>query len=329
MHATRRSAILGLAAGLFGLATASAAAKEELRLAYILEPSSQASVYAIEKGKVTSDLIDVSIDYLGIAAIDAAVGAMQYDVVQSSALGIPRAVAKGIPLKAISLTLRYAKESDIINIWVPKDSPVQSMADLKGKTIGAFGLNSSSMNNIRLAIAKKYGMNVSYDGGDFTWVEVPANAMAAALKAERIAAGTFLLSQASQYGKSGEFRAVMNGNRALIDTYGVQLPSGMLIAYDKGLNDKPQVYKELLRMLNESMAYLKAHEDEVFTALAAEHKMKPEDVRYGYYSSERVFGITGADYKALERVWQDYKDIGILDQLPPVDQLVWAPAVTN
>jgi NitT/TauT family transport system substrate-binding protein len=304
-----------------------AAAKDTIRMAYVLEASSAASVYAIETGKVTSDLIDVKIDYLGISAIDAAAGSRQYDVVQTAALTIPRAAAQGIPLKAISLTLRYAKQSDILSIWVPKDSPIKTMADLKGKTIGAFGLNSSSLNNIRLAIAKKYGMNVSYDGGDFKWVEVPTNAMAAALQAGRIDAGTFLLSQAEQYGSTGEFRQVMNGNQALIDTLGVQLPSGMLAAYDEGLKNKPDDYKELMRMLKASLAYLRANQDEVFSALAAKFKQKPEEVKAGFYSAERTFGMTRADYKALELAWQGYKDIGILAEMPSIEKLVWLPGV--
>jgi NitT/TauT family transport system substrate-binding protein len=312
-------------AGLSG----SVAAKETIRMAYVLEPSSQASVYAIDNGKVTSDLVDIKIDYLSINAIDAVAATRQYDVVQTAALQIPRGVAQGIPIKAISLTLRYARQSDIISIWVPRDAPYKTMQDLKGKTIGAFGLNSSSLNNIRLAIAKKYGMNVGYDSGDFKWVEVPGTAMVAALQSQRIDAGTFLLSQAYQYGRTGEYRQIMNGNQALIETLGTQLPSGMLIAYNEALDKKPEVYKEVIRTLKASLVYLKVNEDQIFAELGARNKMTGQDVRDGFYSAERTFGMTKEDQRALVLAWQGYKDIGILRDLPPVERLIWAQAVDS
>lgn len=311
-------------------ATGAAVAKEVVKLAYVLEASSAASVYAIESKKVTSDLIDVQIEYLGIQAIDQAPSTGQYDILQTATLSVPRAVLRGLPIKALAVTLRSAPESLGSTIWVPKDSPYKSISDLKNKTIGAIGLNSSALNNLRLSIYKKTGLNVSYDGGDFTWVEVPSNAMAAALQSGRIDAATFLTAQAQEYQKSGEFRPLFHGNRELFEAFNAQLPSGMLIAYTDRLNAKPEVYKEFLRLIRASLKYLHDNPSEVFAAVGESHKLSPEAVKTAFFlAGERPFTITDEDYKALGLAWSGYKDIGILKEVPPVADMVWQPAISK
>lgn len=71
-----------------------------------------------------------------------------------------------------------------------KDSPIQSADDLKRKKIGVYSLNSTGITLVRIALWKKYGHNVSFQGGDSEWVQVPAPTIPAALASDQIDAGT-------------------------------------------------------------------------------------------------------------------------------------------
>src|SRR5690606_13468759 len=88
-----------------------ATAKETLRLVYVLEASTASSFWAIDNDKVTSDLIDLQIEYVGLQAIDAAPATGQYDIMASATLTVPRAVAKGVPIKAIAITLNNSADN--------------------------------------------------------------------------------------------------------------------------------------------------------------------------------------------------------------------------
>ena len=56
---------------------------------------------------------------------------------------------------------------------------------------------------------KKHGLNVSYQGGDSQWVEVPAPSIPAALSSGNIDAGTLIHAQAYKAQQSGEFRSIV------------------------------------------------------------------------------------------------------------------------
>jgi NitT/TauT family transport system substrate-binding protein len=304
-------------------------AKETMKLAFLAEVSSHSLLYAIEAGKIKSDKVDIKVELLGVNAIDAAASSGQYDAVQVSSLTVPRAALQGLSLKVIGITFRYPQESDVLSIWVPKDSPIKTIDDLKGKTIGVSSLNSSTTNNIRLGLAKRHKVNASLDAGDFKWVQVPSTALVPALQSGRVDAGNMFLTQAYDAGRSGDYRQVTNGIKNLHEAFGAgtTLPSGVLVAQSDKLDARAPLYQEFLRMLKASADYVKANEAEVFAAMGAKYKQDAEAVKMGFYGGDRDFRLTETDYKGLGLIWAGYKEIGILKETGQLDQLVWKPAI--
>lgn len=143
-----------------------ALAKEVIKFGYLSDPSHEAVLWALKNGKVESDLIEVQADALQIPALIQATIAQTYDVVQTAGMAIPRARSKGLDLRIIGTALRYHKAGEGADIWVRKDSPLKSAADLKGKKLAVYSLGSSGITLIRIALANSHGFNVDLEGGD-------------------------------------------------------------------------------------------------------------------------------------------------------------------
>ena len=164
-----------------GLASAPTSAKEKITYAYLADPALEGIMYAIKSRKVTSDKIEIETNALQIPALISSTPAKKYDVIMNAVMAIPFAARRGLELVVLSSALRSAKGRLGAGIWVKKVSPYKTLADLKGKKIGSYSLRATGTTWIRIALAKKYKVNVSYKGGDFSWVQIPAPALLSAL----------------------------------------------------------------------------------------------------------------------------------------------------
>lgn len=70
--------------------------------------------------------------------------------------------------------------SGCLEIVVPKDSSLQSLADLRGKSIGVPSLASSAFSYFAIGLAKA-GLNVDPEHGDVTWVTIDEDSLATRL----------------------------------------------------------------------------------------------------------------------------------------------------
>jgi len=307
-----------------------AAAKDTIKFASQQDPIFIASVYPITSGKVKSDLVDVDISFLGIEGLNQASATRQYDVVHTTSLSVPRATAQGIPMSIIAVSMRYPKNGDGADIWVKEDSPYKTIADLKGKTIGTYGLNAGGFTNVRQVLALKYGFNVNLEGGDFHFVELPAPALPAALQAERVDAATLVHAQIFKAKMAGGFRSLVHVQSDMYELYGLQVPSLVLAAYNDKLNAKPEVYKAFLKLLQDSIAYLNSHQDEVFNAVGKQQNIDPAYFKmwFGRFG-EIPYSIGPDDIAAIRKSWEASTKIGALKQAPDVEASVWKDALNK
>ena len=95
------------------------------------------------------------------------------------------------------------------------------------RPFGVYSLNSTSITLVRIALWKKYGHNVSFQGGDSEWVQVPAPTIPAALSSDQIDAGTLIHAQAYKAMKRGEFRSA-SAFLAVWAACGSQVPDYLL-----------------------------------------------------------------------------------------------------
>lgn len=317
--------IILAAAAAMGLSGA-AAAKDTVTFAHLADPSIEAAMWAINNGKVTSDLIKVEATALEIPALIQATVGRTFDVVMTAGMAIPRAVERGLPLRIIAAGLRSSEAGEGAAIWVPKDSDIKSVEDLKGKKLAVYSLGSSGITLIRIALSEFYGIDVSLQGGDIDFVEMPPTAMPAALGTGRVDAATLIHAQAFKATQDGDFVPLVQTSQAFMESAGLQMVSAVLAGYAEKLESNPANYREFLRMLQDSRAYALANPEEVFGAVGAEFNVDPAffDTWFNTYSDFPATFIP-QDREALVYLWDKAIKIGALESYPPLDTISWEP----
>jgi NitT/TauT family transport system substrate-binding protein len=318
-----------LASAFAALLVTPAAAKDTISFAYLLDPAYDAVVWPLTHGKVTSETVDVHVKSLDIPALLQATGAKTYDVVMTAAIGVPQAKSRGLELSIMATALRnHAQGGKGGAIYVKADSPYKTMQDLKGKTLATQSMPSTGTTLMRIGLWKTYGMNVSFDGGDLRWVEVPATAMPGALLTGRIDAASLTHSEAYNASRSKEFRIVASLDDAINKAIGEPAVVAILAGYPEKLAAKPAAYKEFARMVKASADYTRAHVDEVAGALSKETKMDPSffsDWLNEY--TEVPMAVSDNDVKAIQRLWELSKELNIIKEYPSAESMIWKDAI--
>lgn len=323
----RVSAIAVVALAAIGLSETSSA-KEKLTVATYLEPAHLSAFWPLMNGKVPSDTLEVEIKNLAIDVAGQAMATKQFDVFEVGALSLEQAAAQGLKLQMVGTALRYKPVPQGFGVWVKADSPFKSIADLKGKTIGSYGFKSTVFAVQRMALQDKYKVNVALDGGDFKFVQLPAPNLPGALSTGRVDAATFSHLQSYQARKGDEFRLLVNSAEDLKEVYGVPMVTSIFIAYPERLAEKPDAYRELLRMLKASGDYTRAHQDEVFTAVAETTKV-PKEFFADWWANYGSFpvSISNGDVKAITIVYDKAKSLDMSKQAPDLKQVIWDKAL--
>lgn len=327
MKKTIIGALVGAAAM---LASGLAHAQTVVTFGYLSDPSHEAVMWALKNGKVTSDKITVEATPLDISALIQATAARSYDVIQTAAMAIPRARQRGLDLRIVGTGLRYHASGEGAGIWVAKDSPITSVAELKGKQLGVYSIGSAGITLIRIALADIHGLETATTGGDLELVEMPAPALPAALAGGRIDAATLIHAQAYQAMQTGDFRPITQTAGDLTAKFGTRMVSAVLAGYGDKLDADPESYTEFLRVLRESMEYARANPDEVFAAVGAETNTDPAffEAWFSRFSDFPV-ALTADDTRAIGLLWERAVQMGLLSDVPPVEETVWQPALNN
>jgi NitT/TauT family transport system substrate-binding protein len=313
---------------LFAAPAPSAFAKTKLSFAFVTDPTHEMYVYAIRKGIVKSDKIDLELVTLAIPALIQGFLGKQYDIVETSMISIPRAVERGLNVSMLFTAIGRLSPGPTLDIWVKKDSPVQSVHELKGKKIAVFGLGSTALTMIRVALAKEHKFNIDLRGGDFNWVELPTAVLPAAILRGETEAGCLLYGQVFAARKTGEFRSVYSGVDVLTREAGARMVLPVIVGYPEKIAKDEEAYKEFNRMLTESLRYASANKQQVAAEIAKTSNVSTEfliNVLDGIATFKTP--VEETDLKALDYFWNAAKDTGILKSAPPARSLAWKPAM--
>jgi NitT/TauT family transport system substrate-binding protein len=317
----------GLAASVL-LALPAAQAKDTVSYAYLIDPALEGVLYGIKSGKVTSDKIDIVATPLAIPALIQSSTTKQYDVVMNAVLSIPRALDQGLKMEVLSTALRSVVGAESGGVFVKSDGPYKSLADLKGKTIGDTALQSTGTTWTRIALWKKHGINVAYDNGDFNWVEMPASALLGALQTGRIDAADLIHLQAFEALKSGAYKPLLPTAQDIFDLFGVREVSAVNVGYPERLAARTESFNEFDRMIKASVDYANAHTEEVGKAMADQFHISPEF--FGWWlKTYSIFpgDVSKGDLKAMEVVWQNAKELGLMKDYPSAESVIWKNAI--
>jgi ABC-type nitrate/sulfonate/bicarbonate transport system substrate-binding protein len=241
---------------------------------------------------------------------------------------VPRARARGLDLLIIGAGLRYHTSGEGSGIWVKKDSPIKTVADLKGKRLAVYSLGSAGITLVRIALHDVYGLNVSLKGGDLEFIEMPAPAMPAALATDKVDAATLIHAQAFKAMQTGEFRPIAQIAKDLTNKYKLRMVSAVLAGYGEKLRQKPAVYREFQRVLHASMEYAREHPDEVFPQVGKKFNIDPAFFK-AWFSRFSDFPVvlSDQDIKAVAFLWEKAKELGILKSYPPIQNAIWDKAL--
>jgi NitT/TauT family transport system substrate-binding protein len=302
--------------------------KEKITYAYLLDPAYDAVTWAMMNGKVNSDLIQIEARGLAIPQLIQATSAKQYDVIMTAVIGIPPAVARGLELRVLSTALQQSPAGEGGGIWVKSDSPLKQAQDLKGKTLGSYGLRSTGYTQVRFALQYKYGLNAALEGGDVKQVEIQAPNLPAALAAGQIDAATLIHSQAYRALKSGEFRPLVETGRDNIELYKLRFCSALNVGYPERLAQRPAAFREFNRMFRESARYAVTHQDEVFAAVGKQSNLDPAFFKWWFEKSSDVPATFEEDHaKAIMKLYELSRDMGMIQNFPDIRTLVWEHAL--
>jgi NitT/TauT family transport system substrate-binding protein len=317
-----------LAAAVVAFASVSAPAKEKVTYGYLLDPSHEAVMYAINAGKVTSDKIEVEAKALQVPALIQATGTKQFDVIETAIPSIALAGERGLKLVIVSTALRMHREGEGADIWVKADSPIKSAKDLKGKTLAVYALGGSGITLTRIVLNKRYGYNVALDGGDLKFVELPAPGIPGAIVTGRVDAGVLIHTQAYAADKGKDLRAIGVGQKEMAEVLGARPLTAVNVSYPEKLAARPEAFKEFNRMLRESAKYALANKAEVFGAIAKKYNMDANffEVWFGRYT-EFPAAISEDDMKSIVAFWMHCKELGIIRSYPEVKSVVWEHAI--
>ncbi|MGV6875963.1 ABC transporter substrate-binding protein [Pseudochelatococcus sp. B33] len=310
-------------------ATGAFAQQKTITFSHLANPSHEAALYAIKQGIVTSERIKVEVTPLDIAALQQAIAARTFDVVEAAAMALPRANARGLPLQIIGIAQRSHEAGLGAGVWVKADSDIKEPGDLRGKRLGVYTLSSAGMTLNRIALNRAWGFNVDARNGDFQFVELPETALATALAADNVDAATLLHAQAYKAMQSGEFRPVAQTGKAIAEKFGVRPVTSVLVGYGDKLAQDPDSYTEFLRLFRQSVDYALANQDEVFAAVGKEESIDPGffTTWFNQFATIPVF-ISQNDLDAIDLLWEESTALGVLD-VPHVAarKAVWDKAV--
>ena len=303
-------------------------AEETITVAHLLDPSHDAAFWAINNGKVSEPGIRIEAKGLAIPALIQSTVTKKYDVVQTAVMAIPRAKSKGLDLEVIATGLRSHNKEHGGDIWVKKDSPIRTADDLKGKKIGVYSLNSTGITLVRIALWKKHGHNVSFQGGDSEWVQVPAPTIPAALASDQIDAGTLIHAQAYKAMKSGEFRSVVPAAKVNVEIFGMPTVAAVYVGYPEKLEARPEAFKAFTRLFKASVQYALDNPDEVFTAVGKDKDIDPDFFREWFATFSQIpAAVSEGDVLAMQKVWEFSREMGILGDYPNAADVIWEHAI--
>jgi NitT/TauT family transport system substrate-binding protein len=328
----RRTLLKMLAApALIGLVPKSAAqGRQKITYAYLLDPAYDAVTWAMTNGRIPSDLIAVEARGLAIPQLIQATSTKQYDVIQTAVTSIPAALQRGLELRVMGVAQQASAGGEGAGIYVKSDSPIRRPEELKGKTLGTFGLRSTGHTLIRLALTNKYKLNVPLEGGDLRQVEILAPNLPAALSTGQVDAAALINSQAYRGMKTREYRAIAETAKDLTDMFGMRFISSVNVAYPEQIAKRPEHYREFNRVFRESARYAAKNRKEVADAVGAKSGLEQGFFDWWFDSAWDVPGTFSEEHaKVVTRFFELSRDIGVLQSFPDIRTVVAEQALRS
>jgi len=265
----------------------------------------------LAKGFYQKRGLDLGItDFQGAAKMDMALTADSIDV----ALGSPMEMAgieKGMPAVAIAAIAHPVRELSII---VPADSPIQSLDQLRGKSIGIATMGSiTQWAALDLARAKGWGN----DGVKLVAIGAGSSSAIAAIRTHLVDATVGNLMTGVVLARKGEARQI-----ALVSDYASDFIMHEMAATRNAIHDKPDALRRFVAAWFETVAFMRAHKDETVKIAAKTTGLSIADESAEYDTLMPELSSDGRhDPAIIARTAKSFVQLGILDHEPDMSKL--------
>lgn len=221
--------------------------------------------------------------------------------------GVFGTAAQGVPLRIVSAT----QPADV-QFVVPEDSPIRSLAELRGKKVGMSPAGSSVAVIAGAVLAGNYQIRASefqlIGGNESRLAQFIAQRQvdAAALRSVTVAqvAGELKLRRISSFGDEWK---KLTGSDAVPYI-------GVATARAELADKRPEVVARVLAALRDTLAWGDANRDEVAEILQKKANLPAADARIyvGQWNAMNRVGLTADDLATLRRQHQVFSESGLV-----------------
>ena len=309
----RPLAVLALAAALALAAGAHAFAADLLRVA---KSPNYLFAYTpvdigIAKGMFAKRQIEIQeIGFEGASKMEQGVVSGAVDVMLGSPMDMA-AMAKGMPAVGIAVIAEPMTE---FIIMVPYDSPVRSLDELKGKTMGIATVGSIT-EWVALELARVKGW--SKDDIHLVSIGSGAATATAAMKTHLVDASVSTTSTGVVLERVHIARRL-----AYVSDYARPFVAHLMSVTTALANDKPDLVRRFVAGWFEAVSFMRANRDETIGIARTVTGLSPEDeaIEYDTLMSE-VTPDGRFDPGTVDRIGSSFVELGILDHAPDMAKL--------
>lgn len=255
----KRAGFLASAAALLP-AAARAQALTQITVASAPNDDLIALLWGIESGAFRKAGLDIVIQKASSgSAVAAAVAGGAVDIGKSSLVSVLAGRSKGFPYVLVAPAGIYSGDSPTSGIVIAPGSTLKTGKDCNGKIMGVGALNDLTALGTMAWVDATGG-----DSKTLRYVEIPASAIAAAVEAGRIDAGTMPNPQFGLAIASGKVRLLANANTAIAPRF---LQAAFFSTTGYVAKNKALV-ATFRRIIDESGAYANAHRDQMVPVIS-------------------------------------------------------------
>jgi NitT/TauT family transport system substrate-binding protein len=225
-----------------------------------------------EQGFFKEEGLDIQTQMLdGGAAVTAAVIAGDAEIGFSNPVSLVVARSKGLPVTVVAPASAAGKDASeaYAAVLVKKDSPIQSTADLGGKTVAVNALGNILEVTLRNALDK-----AGVDPQSVKLVEIPFSQMPSVLANGQVDAGFMVEPFVTQSTVDGQARAVAHPYEEAAPS----LPGAVYFSTEKFVGGDSETVKAFRRALEKSVKYSNENPKVMRQAVTQFTKISPEVV---------------------------------------------------
>lgn len=266
---------------------------------------------AKSQGMLQKEGIDIEvISFEGASKMDLGLTSGSVDIT----IGGPTemaAIAKGMPAKAVAIIARPVRELAVI---VPYDSPIKSIKELKGKSIGI-----ATVGSITQWAALELARSQGWKPEDVKLVSISSagGAAAAAMRTHQVDADVSNLMTGVVMEKQKVARVI-----AVASDFASDFIMHEMSASDALIESKPDAIRGFIKAWFAAVAYMREHKAEAIAAAMPVTGLSAEDEEKEYdYLMPELTSSGYHDPAMIQRVADSFVELKLLDKKPDMEKL--------